>query len=223
MYGRSCTCLLAISVVLLAPAALRGQSSQVAPAPQVASPLPPDLLPNLLPKYRPEIAQPPAPGPVWPRLPITSPGTASEAISFRLIARATGTIFSGTVISIARRPATRGQTVETVAITFHIENAIRGATPGQDFTISQWIGLWSGGQRYRVGERVLLFLYPQSKLGLTSSVAGPMGRFTLDRRGRVLLSAQHLSAFRTDPVLGGKSRARFSDFAWAVQRASEEE
>jgi len=223
MYGRSCTCLLAISVVLLAPDALRGQSSQVGPAPEFANPLPPDLLPSLLPKYRPEIAQPPAHGPVWPRFPITSPGAPSGDISFRLIARAAGTIFSGTVISITRRPATRGQAVETVAITFHIENALRGATPGQDLTISQWIGLWSGGQRYRVGERVLLFLYPPSKLGLTSSVAGAMGRFTLDRWGRVLLSAQHLSNFRTDPVLGGKSRVRFSDFTLAVQRASEEE
>jgi hypothetical protein len=219
MYGRSCTCLLAISVVLLAPAALLGQSSQVTPGQEFAIPLPRDLLLN----RQLEIAQPPAPGPVWPRFPITSPGSPPEAISFRLIARAAGTIFSGTVISIARRPATRGQAVETVAITFHIENAIRGATRGRDLTISQWIGLWSGGQRYRVGERVLLFLYPPSKLGLTSSVAGAMGRFTLDRWGRVLLSAQHLSAFRTDPVLGGKSRVRFSDFAWAVQRASEEE
>jgi hypothetical protein len=50
-----------------------------------------------------------------------------------------------------------------------------------------------------------------------------MGRFTIDPWGRVLLSAQHLSAFRGDPVLGGKSRVRVSDFALAVRRASEEE
>jgi hypothetical protein len=140
-----------------------------------------------------------------------------------VIARAAGTIFSGTVTAIARRPASPSQAVETVAITFHIENAIRGATPGEDLTISQWIGLWSSGQRYRVGERVLLFLYPPSKLGLTSCVAGAMGRFAIDPRGRVLLSAQHLSAFRADPVLGGKSRVSFSDFASAVRRASEDE
>lgn len=147
------------------------------------------------------------------------PGT----IGLPTIAQAAGTIFSGTVTAIARRPAARGQTVESVAITFHIENAIRGATPGEDLTISQWTGLWSGGQRYRVGERVLLFLYPPSKLGLTSCVAGGMGRFNIDQWGRVLLSAQHLSAFRADPVLGGKSRLPFSDFASAVRRAREEQ
>jgi hypothetical protein len=200
MYGRSCTCLLTISVLILAPSFLRGQSRPAHPAPDFTdadSPLPsaPDL-----------------------RRPITPP-----AIGFPGIARAAGTIFSGTVTSIARRPASRAQAVETVAITFHVENAIRGATPGEDLTISQWIGLWSGGQRYRVGERVLLFLYPPSKLGLTSCVAGAIGRFAIDPWGRVLLSAQHLSAFRADPVLGGKSRIRFSEFALAVRQAGEEE
>jgi len=139
------------------------------------------------------------------------------------MARAAGTIFSGTVTAIARHPATQGQAIETVAITFHVEKAFRGVTPGEDFTISQWIGLWSAGQRYRVGERVLLFLYPPSKLGLTSCVASPIGRFRIDPVGRVLLSAQHLSAFRADPVLGGKSRVSFTDFALAVRQASGEE
>jgi hypothetical protein len=139
------------------------------------------------------------------------------------IARAAGMIFSGRVTGIERRPAARGQALETIAVTFRVEDAIRGATPGENLTISQWIGLWSGGQRYRVGQRVLVFLYPPSKLGLTSSVAGPMGRFDIDSWGRVLFTAQHLSAFQQDPVLGGKSRVRLSDFALAVRRASEEE
>jgi len=53
-------------------------------------------------------------------------------------------------------------------VTFHIESGLRGATAGRNLTINEWIGLWSSGQRYAVGERVLLFLYPKSKLGLTS-------------------------------------------------------
>jgi hypothetical protein len=97
------------------------------------------------------------------------------------------------------------------------------AVPGRDLSISEWMGLWSSGQRYRVGERVLLFLYPRSKLGLTSSVAGAMGRFTVDTQGGVLLSPLHMSAFRTHPVVGGKSRLRLSDFALAVKQATGEE
>jgi hypothetical protein len=190
---------------------VRAQSSRVEYAPDVAVPV------------RTDLAQPPIRDQLRPHLPITPPdtppgrpsGTPPWTIGFPVIARAAGTIFSGTVTAIARRPATPSQTVETVAITFHVENAIRGATPGEDLTISQWIGLWSSGQRYRVGERVLLFLYPPSKLGLTSCVAGAMGRFTIDPRGRVLLSAQ--------PVLGRRSRVSFSDLASAVRRASEDE
>jgi len=87
---------------------------------------------------------------------------------FPQLVRAAGTIFSGTVTRIERRAATRGQSVETVSVTFRVENAVRGASPGQNLTITQWIGLWTSGQRYRVGERVLLVLYPKSKLGLTS-------------------------------------------------------
>ncbi len=207
MFGRNCTGLLAVLVLVLAPAILRGQTGRVDAAPEFAVHRPP------------EVGQSSPSNELRHYLPVTPP----ETIGFPLIAGAAGTIFSGTVVSVERRAATQGQPVETVAITFHVENAIRGATPGENLTISQWIGLWSGGQRYRVGERVLLFLYPPSKLGLTSCVAAGMGRFTIDPWGRVLLSAQHLSAFRTDPVLGGKSRVRVSDFALAVRRASEEE
>jgi len=214
MYGRSCTCWLAISVLMLAPAFLRGQAPRV-DSPALTNPLRTDPPPDL--------AQPPARDQLRLHIPILPPVTPPWTIGFPGIARAAGTIFSGSVLTIARRPASPSQAVETVAITFRVENAIRGATPGENLTISQWIGLWSSGQRYRVGERVLLFLYPPSKLGLTSCVAGAMGRFTIDPRGRVLLSAQHLSAFRADPVLGGKSKVSFSDFASAVRQAGEEE
>jgi hypothetical protein len=208
MVGRSCRFLLAIAVLILAPAIANGQTRRgssrefVTPPSDVGTPPTPDLR---------------------RRLPVSPVGPAHGTIAFPVMTRAAGVIFSGTVTSVSRQAAAAGQAVETVAITFHVENAIRGATAGEDLTISQWIGLWSGGQRYRIGEHVLLFLYPPSKLRLTSCVGGEMGRFRIDASGRVLLSAQHLSAFRTDPVLGGKSRVRFGDFALAVRRASEEE
>jgi hypothetical protein len=139
------------------------------------------------------------------------------------LTRVSGMIFSGTVTAISRKQAANNQSLESVAITFRVENAIRGTIPGERLTITQWIGLWSSGQRYRVGERVLLFLYPRSKLGLTSCVGASLGRFGIDATGRVLLSSQQLSAFLRDPVLGGKSRLRIRDFALAVRQASEEE
>jgi len=145
------------------------------------------------------------------------------APGFAGMSRAAGMIFSGAVVRIERGSAAPNPAVETVSITFHVDQGIRGARAGDDITISQWLGVWSSGQRYRIGEHVFLFLYPPSKLGLTSLVAGPMGRFGVDAAGYVFLSDYHLAAFRTDPVLGGKSRLRLSDFALAVRRACEEE
>jgi hypothetical protein len=197
--------LLVILLVLLMPPLALSQSDRLNPQ---ADAIP--LLPHIAPVPN-------------PNQPIAFPRPVPTPIGFPQIAHAAGTIFSGTVTGIALRPATQGHAIETVSVTFRVEQAIRGATPGENLTISQWMGMWSSGQRYRVGERVMLFLYPPSKLGLTSLVGGELGRFAVDPVGRVLLNTQHLSAFRTDPLLGGKSRVRVSDLAAAVQRVSEEE
>jgi hypothetical protein len=202
MHGRSCPGLLTILFLILTPLLLGGQSARVQPDFAV---LPPHFV-------GPAVTETDVPA-----RPVPPPGT----IGFFQIARAAGTIFSGTVTAVVRHPPTPRQPVETVAITFRVERAIRGATPGENLTISQWIGLWSGGQRYRVGERALLFLYPPSKLGLTSCVASLMGRFSIDPIGHVLLSQQHLLAFGADPVLGGKLQISFRDLALAVRRAGE--
>jgi hypothetical protein len=132
---------------------------------------------------------------------------------------ASGTIFAGTVTAISRSPVSTNGAVATVAITFHVNHGMRGAITDQNFTIHQWAGLWnSGQQRYRIGEQVLLFLYPPSKLGLTSCVSGSLGHFQFNNLGRVLLSPEHISALRTDPFLGGKPTISIDDFAWAVRR-----
>jgi hypothetical protein len=162
------------------------------------------------------------------RLPIDRPQPPQRfpippaPVGLSQISHAAGMIFAGHVTAIARRPASASQAIETVAITFHVDRAIRGVRNGENLTIRQWAGLWFGPQHYQVGERLVLFLYPASRLGLTSSVGGTLGRFSVDVAGRILLSQQHSSAFAADPVLGGKSQVSFRDFAQHVRRASEE-
>ncbi len=201
MYGRSMRLLVAALLVL--PPLLCGQTGGAHPDTRFA------------PTPAGEISRPFRP----PLAPVIPPQT------FGLVqmVKAAGVIFSGRVTAIGHHPATTAHAVETVNITFHVEHAIRGATPGDNLTISEWMGLWTNGQRYRVGERLLLFLYPASTLGLTSCVGGPLGRLAFDPWGRVSLSAQQISAFRRDPVLGGRSRVSFSDFALAVRQAHGEE
>jgi hypothetical protein len=210
MHGRSCFCLLI--VLVFSPAILRAQAENGPPR---------DLsLPNWLTGTAP--TSPIAPVPDPPGVPFV-PTAPLETINLEQMTRAAGMIFSGQVTGVVRHPGSNAHPLETVSITFHVEQSIRGASPGSDLTITQWMGVWSAGQRYRVGERAFLFLYPPSKLGLTSCVNGPFGRFQIDAANRVWLSAQQLSAFRKDPVLGGKLRVIFSDFALAVERAGGEE
>lgn len=199
MHGKFFISLLAIlSLIFLVPPAAHAQSDRVMPPPDDPRDFPFRRLPP----------------PQRFRLP---PGT----VVLSQMSRAAGMIFSGRVTAIARVPA-GSEAIETVAITFQVEHAVRGVKAKKKLTIVQWAGLWSQGQHYQIGERVLLFLYPPSRLGLTSSVGGPLGRFSVDSAGQVLLSQLHSSAFAADPVLGGKSRLTFSDFAQNVRRASGE-
>ncbi len=100
---------------------------------------------------------------------------------------------------------------------------MRGTAPGQSLTIREWAGLWTGGERYRIGEHVLLFLYSPSKLGLTSPVAGALGRFAVDSQGRIAMNPQHVLTLAADPILGGKTTIPYAVFTLAVRRASGEE
>lgn len=170
------------------------------------------------------IAAPVLPGryPVipYPPNPPTPPATFQPVILQQLV-RGAGIIFSGRVTFVGHASPSPMQNPASTTVTFQVEHAIRGSSPGQSLTIHEWAGLRAGGERYRLGERVLLFLYAPSKLGLTSPVSGPMGRFSMSSQGNVVLSELHISNLAADPILGGKTLVPYSDFALAVRRSSE--
>jgi len=68
------------------------------------------------------------------------------------------------------------------------------------------------GERYQPGEQVVLFLYPASSLGLTSPVGGEMGRFQVDKVGRVALKTED----------GRRAKIELRNFAATVRRAARE-
>jgi hypothetical protein len=94
------------------------------------------------------------------------------------LSRHAGRIFSGQVVSIAMEPDGNA-----VCIRFRVETAMRGANAGQMVAVREWAGLWALAPRYRLGQRFLLFLYPPSRLGLTSPVLGDRGRLPVLLRG----------------------------------------
>ena len=113
--------------------------------------------------------------------------SARPISNLRMLTQKSGYIFDGTVMSVERIAAVAPDSAAAVQITFRIEQAIRGVRNGEVLSIREWAGLWSSGDRYRIGEWFLLFLYSPSKLGLTSPVGGPMGRFAVDSGGNVIL------------------------------------
>jgi len=126
------------------------------------------------------------------------------------LAQKAGYIFSGTVLSVERVQPKSQNEVATVRITFRVDQAVRGVSTREAFTIHEWAGLWDSGDRYRRGEQVLLFLYQPSRLGLTSPVNGNYGRFKLDSSGRIMLNAARLQALRLDQAGSVPPRSRMT-------------
>ncbi len=220
----SCRRLLAAFLLIFAvPTLLRGQDGVADRASSRGGVLAPKPAPL-------SYSAPPAlvwttPSPLLPRRYPGDPGAdVFHELVFQQLARAAGIIFSGRVTSIGRSffSSSRPDPAATV-VTFRVEHAIRGTLAGQNLTIHEWAGLRLSGEHYRIGERVLLFLYSPGKLGLTSPVAGSMGRFAMNSQGQVVLSAQHVAALAGDPMLAGKTVVPYAEFALAVRRFNGEE
>ncbi len=105
---------------------------------------------------------------------------------WRQMSRASGMIFSGTVLEIEAQPVRKGRPLPLVVIKFRVNLAIAGVQRGQVVTVSEWSGAWSMHRAMRSGQRVLIFLYPPSRLGLTSPVDGSAGQVVLDSRGEIV-------------------------------------
>ena len=215
----SCWRLLAVcSLVFVAPILL-GQDRAADRLPADGRVVTPILAPHLPPPRDRPLG--PVRIPVPPRLqpsPVVPANTGLPPDVFEQLVRTAGIIFSGRITSVGTSASSPGAGHASTVITFQVEHAMLGTRAGQDLTIHEWGGLWARGERYRVGERVLLFLYAPGKLGLTSPVAGSMGRFAMDSQGKVVLSPQQIAMFAADGVLRGKTVLSGSDFARAVQR-----
>ena len=105
---------------------------------------------------------------------------------WRQIARVSGMIFSGTVLEMESQPAARGTPLPLVLTTFRVDRAIAGVRTGQILTAREWAGTESMQRPMARGQRLLIFLYRPSRLGLTSPVGGPNGQVALDNRGEIV-------------------------------------
>jgi len=160
-------------------------------------------------------AEPPLPrkGPVIPNLP--------------QLARKSGYIFSGTVKRVERITPAAASVVPVMRITFHVDKGYLGVRSGQELQVHEYAGLWQAGETYRPGERLLLFLYPPSRLGLTSAVGAMGGRFAVEPGGIIIVDPGR-TPLRPEhgPVPSGHSPGRIllnpQEFRRAMRSALED-
>lgn len=107
---------------------------------------------------------------------------------WKQLSRRAGMIFAGTVLTVS--PATPiadraviGAPPFAVELRFRVDRAIAGVERGQILTIHEWAGAVSMHRPMNSGQRLLLFLYPPSRLGLTSPVGGSLGQILLGAGG----------------------------------------
>jgi hypothetical protein len=93
-------------------------------------------------------------------------------------------IFAGQVMAV-RRP---GNSV--VEVEFRVDQAILGCSAGATYTLREWDGLWAvNGQRYRVGQRLLMLLHAPSAAGMSSPVGGLDGAIPIRQGGSAVQTA----------------------------------
>lgn len=114
------------------------------------------------------------------------PATADALIE--QMSLAAGVIFAGEVTAV-RRPmgfagSAQAAAEGVVEIDLHVNQSLRGPAGGSTYTLREWSGLWAGNSgRYRVGERLLLFLYAPDAHGLSAPVHGAEGAIPLRGSG----------------------------------------
>ena len=117
---------------------------------------------------------------------------SGDRVSIGKLARPAGIIFSGVVVRIERGKA-ESDSPASIRIVLRVEEAVRGCYAGETIEIAEWAELWARSDRYRVGQHVLLFLYPRNAAGLTSPVAGGLGIFVLGPHNLLQLTPQQAS------------------------------
>jgi hypothetical protein len=121
---------------------------------------------------------------------------------WKQISRSAGMIFSGTVLEVETRPARKDRPLPLVLVKFRVDRAIAGVRSGQRLTVREWAGAWSTHRAMRSGQRMVIFLYPTSRLGLTSPVGGQLGQIALDANGNPLVGS---GAAPVNAALGSRS------------------
>jgi hypothetical protein len=121
-------------------------------------------------------------------------GAIGRRLDLATMAESAGTIVSGRITQLRPGSHPKYPNIGVLYVTMKVNETLKG-TPRQQFTFMQFTGRAMNSSKktlavaytlsdlpsYRVGEEVVLFLYPASSVGFTSPVGGPQGKFQIRR------------------------------------------
>jgi hypothetical protein len=105
-------------------------------------------------------------------------------------------IFAGTVLGSTPPTTTIDRAVPAAQLSFRVDESIAGVKRGQVVTIHEWAGALDRHRPMIKGQHILIFLYPPSRLGLTSPVGGSLGQVALDASGKNVSRAGFANALQ---------------------------
>jgi hypothetical protein len=120
---------------------------------------------------------------------------------WKQLSRRAGMIFAGTVLA-STPPATTidraiPASIPAVELSFRVDEPIAGVRRWQVVTIHEWVGALDRQRPMIKGQHILTFLYPPSRLGLTSPVGGSLGQVALDASGKNVSRARFRDALQS--------------------------
>ncbi len=119
---------------------------------------------------------------------------------WKQMSRASGMIFAGKILAIEPLPPSAKRPLPLTMVSVRVKHAIAGVQQGQVVKFREWASASSIHRSLRIGQHVLLFLYPPGKLGLTSPANGAAGVLALDAAGKNLAGVQRIPHQRTVSV-----------------------
>lgn len=98
------------------------------------------------------------------------------------ITDAAGLIFSGVCTNVESIENDPKSNLPVYQYTFKVIDGIKGTNDKESITFKQWQSTAKEAS-YTIGEKYILFLYPESNLGLTSPVGFLQGQFGVQTKG----------------------------------------
>ena len=145
-------------------------------------------------------------------------------VSLEALSELAGTVFSGRCIS-AETVLDPALGMKVTQVTFEVDRAVKG-DPGRTVSVRMLGGDQGvpGMPRFEIGEEVVLFLYAESELGLTSPVGMLQGKFRVytDKNGeRLAVNGTHNRGLFRDLSPRARERLGTAAVQWNTREAIE--